>query len=166
MATNILSLPFVTIQFENGTNEDWIDSLLFLVPDGSNNIDQYPQLDLRGIDFEMELRRSATDREVILNASTKDGTLMIGDYPNYGWFIIQVPVTKIEQRQASQYVGDVVASDSAFTRRCMYFTLNLVEGVTRGQTAALLHPDVVGGIALHQPQEHVAVVKLIQGVKQ
>lgn len=130
-ATNILSLPFVTIGFTNGTNEDWIDSLLYLVPDGSGNVDNYPQFDLRGINFKLQVRIEADDPTVILQATTDDGTLSIGAYPNYGWLIIDIPVTTIQQQFPGNYVGDIVATDQYFTRRAATLTYDLVEGITR-----------------------------------
>jgi hypothetical protein len=65
MPTNILALPLVQLEVETGNNEDWIDSILFLVaPDDPDNPPPTaPQLDLRGIDFEMEIRREADDND-------------------------------------------------------------------------------------------------------
>ena len=131
MTTNILALPLASMVIQTGTNEDWIDSLVFLIPDGSGIVAQYPQLDLTGISFRMYLRREPDDVEVILSASTDDGSLMIGDYPNNGYLIIAIDNDEMKARQAGAYVGDIVASDHEFTRRCFTFSLNLVEGVTR-----------------------------------
>jgi hypothetical protein len=131
MSTNILSMPLAAIVFENGNNEDWIDSLLFLVPDGGTDPSIYPQLDLRGIEFEMEVRNRAEDHEVLINASTTNGLLKVGDYPNYGYLLIGIDIEVMRQQMAGDYVGDVVASDPSFTRRVITFDLTLVEGVTR-----------------------------------
>jgi hypothetical protein len=80
-ATNLLAMPLVVMSVSTGTNEDWIDSILFLVDDGGDVQESFPQLDLTGIEFNMEVRRRAPDNEVVLRGSTKDGSLSIGD-PN------------------------------------------------------------------------------------
>jgi hypothetical protein len=129
--SNILSLPMAALVVETGTNEDWIDSLLFLVDNGSGNINTMLQLDLRGITFEMEIRRQIDDHAVVIHASTENGMLQIGDYPNYGYLIINVDVSVVSVLPQDSYVGDIVASDSAFVRRVMTLDLNIVEGVTR-----------------------------------
>ena len=131
MSTSILSLPTAAMVITTGTNEDWIEALLFLIPDGSGNPDNYPQLDLRGIAFEMEVRHSMADHEFIISASTADGTLKIGTYPNYGWLLFDISVEIMKRQLATAYVGDIVASDANFTRRCITFDLNLVQGITR-----------------------------------
>src|SRR4249920_2670652 len=110
MSTNILSLPLATLFITTGTNEDWIESLKYLIPDGSGNPDNYPQLDLRGIDFEMEVRHAAPDHEVVINASTADGSLKVGTYPNYGWLLFDISVEIMKRQVPDSYVGDIVAS--------------------------------------------------------
>lgn len=124
-------LPLAALTIETGTNEDWIDSLLFLVPDGGGDISTYPQLDLRGITFEMEVRHRSDEHEVVINASTTNGMLKIGAYPDVGYLLIGIDVETMSKRQAGDYVGDVVATDASFTRRILTFDLNLVEGITR-----------------------------------
>jgi len=132
MPTNILSLPLAALVIETGNNEDWIESLLFVVDDGSGgDPTAMPQLDLRGISFELEVRRRAEDHEVVIHASTDNGMLQVGSYPNYGFLIIDVDDTFMQPQAAGDYVGDVVATDAAYTRRVMTFDLNIVEGVTR-----------------------------------
>jgi hypothetical protein len=86
MSTNLLAIPLVEIVAETGNNEDWVDSLLFLVDPETGE-----QLDLRGIDFEMEVQRHPTDHEVVIHASTSNGRLSIGEAPQYGYLIIQIP---------------------------------------------------------------------------
>jgi hypothetical protein len=131
VATNIMALPLVTLSIQTGNNEDWIDSLKFLVEEEGGTPDTYPQLDLRGIDFEMEIRRSPIDHEVVLRASIEDGTLAIGTPPDYGFFIINVPRSIMHTQLAGKYVGDVVASADGFYRRCLELDLIIVEGITK-----------------------------------
>lgn len=130
--TNVLALPLVSMTVATGTNEDWIDSLKFVVNDASSlDFNQLPQLDLRGITFEMEIRRAAPDHEVILAASTTDGRLIIGNPPDFGFLIINVPLDQMEVKQPGQYVGDIVASDAVNSRVCAQINLSIVEGITR-----------------------------------
>lgn len=128
MATNILALPLAALAIVTGNNEDWIDSVKFVVGDAEG-----PQLDLRGIEFEMELRRQAIDHEVILNASTEEDpqTIYIGAPPNVGYLLIHITRDEMKTRMAGEYVGDVVAKADGFVRRCLEINLTIVEGVTK-----------------------------------
>jgi hypothetical protein len=131
--TNILALPLVQASIETGTNEDWIDSIRYLVDPDDDAVDpvDWPQLDLRGINFEMEIRRSPTDHEVILNASIVDGTLAIGAPPNFGFLLINVPLHDIKHIFAGEYVGDIRASVGAVMRIAIQIELTIIEGVTK-----------------------------------
>ncbi len=51
----------------------------------------YPQMDLRGIKFEIQLRRRPADNEVILGGSSLSGQLTVGAAPNYGHLIWYFP---------------------------------------------------------------------------
>lgn len=128
MATNILALPRVQVEVETGTNEDWIDSIKYVVDDGS--LDP-PQLDLSGISFDMEVRRAPPEHEVILSASTDVGDLYIGTYPDSGYLIIRIDDTVMRTKRAGSYVGDIVARDENYTRTTVQFELTIFEGVTR-----------------------------------
>lgn len=130
--TNVLALPLVSMTVQTGTNEDWIDSLKFVVNDASSlDFNQLPQLDLSGITFAMEIRRAAPDHEVILSASTKDGQLIIGNPPDFGFLIINVALSDMATKQPGGYVGDIVASDSINSRVCVQISLSILEGITR-----------------------------------
>ena len=129
--SNILALPLALVTIETSNNEDWIESFKFVVDDGTANSDMMPQLDLRGMSFEMEMRRKPTDHEVILSASTDDLRLSIGAYPNYGYLLLNIPVEYMQDKTAGTYVADVVATDESFSRKCMVITVHLIEGVTR-----------------------------------
>jgi hypothetical protein len=126
MTTSILALPLAAAEIETGTNEDWIDSLLYLVGDETG-----PQLDLRGIRFDMEIRHRAPDAEVVLTASTADGRIKIGEYPNFGYLIINVDNSEMLTKRPGEYVGDIVASDDTYTRRTVTIDLTLIQGITR-----------------------------------
>src|ERR1700744_5037582 len=88
--TNVLALPLVQVTALTGNNEDWIDSLLYVAPAEGQDPALAPQVDLRGIEFDMVVRVNPGDAEVILAASTVDGTLSIGTPPNYGYLFINI----------------------------------------------------------------------------
>lgn len=131
MATNILALPLAQMNMRTGTNEDWFETLKYVVNDGSANTDSMPQLDLRGISFAMEVRRVSSDHEVILGGTTKDKRLIVGASPDYGFLLLRIDNDVMRPIRAGEYVGDVVAADEQFTRVCIQFNLTLVEGITR-----------------------------------
>jgi hypothetical protein len=123
--SNLLSIPLVHIVAQTGNNEDWVDSLLYLVDPVLGT-----QLDLRGINFEMEVRRQPTDHEVVIHASTSGGTLVIGTPPQYGYLIIQIPLTTMAQLPGT-YFADIRGSDDQSTRVIATISLTIFEGITR-----------------------------------
>jgi hypothetical protein len=129
--TNLLAMPLVTMQVLTGTNEDWIDSIKYVVDDGGDDPELFPQLDLTGIVFEMEVRRQATDNEVVLRGSMADGTLAIGDPPNFGFLLINIDHEQMKVLRAGNYVGDIIGKDEDVIRRCVVFDLEVALGVTR-----------------------------------
>jgi hypothetical protein len=129
--SNILALPHALVTIETGNNEDWIEAFKFVVEDPLSAQELWPQLDLRGLEFEMEIRHKPEDHEVVLSASTTDLKLSIGAFPNYGFLLLNIPVEEMKTRVAGSYVADVVANDDRYVRKCMTITINLVEGVTR-----------------------------------
>jgi hypothetical protein len=128
MDTNLLAIPLVSIVVETGNNEDWVDSLLFLV---DSTDPTQPQLDLRGIKFEMEIRRRPDDHEVVIHATTDDDTLIIGDPPNFGYLIISVPIDQMVPLMPGAYVGDIRGTDTDNTRVIVEIALTVFQGVTR-----------------------------------
>lgn len=130
MATNILALPLANVSFAISNNEDWIDSLVYMLRSETGDPSS-DQLDLRGISFEMELRRAPPDHEVILQASTADGTLSIGAAPNVGYLIWYVPLATMQYIAAGNYVGDVRARDDEFERVCLTLDVTINQGITR-----------------------------------
>jgi hypothetical protein len=133
MATNILALPLAQMQVETGNNEDWIDSILYQVDPNDPLVlpADWPQLDLRGINFQMEIRHSPEDHEVIIEASTKDGTLAIGAPPNFGFLLINVPIHEMKAKFAGSYVGDITATVGDIVRVIVQMDLTILEGVTK-----------------------------------
>jgi hypothetical protein len=129
-ATNLLAMPLVLLVVETGTNEDWIDSIKFLVDTGVA-MEDMPQLDLRGITFEMEVRRAAPDHEVILDATTADGTLLIGEPPDFGYLLLNIPVDDMRAIQPSNYVADIVGRDVEHQRVVVQIDLTIIRGITR-----------------------------------
>lgn len=128
MSTNILSLPLAHLTIETGNNEDWIDVIAYVTPD-----DQ--AVDLRGISFEMEIRRRPEAHEVVLRAASDNGWISIGAVPNYGHLIISVPESEMRGHFAGQYVGDIRARNGRFVRRTVTIDLTIVEGVTKALRA-------------------------------
>jgi hypothetical protein len=131
MATNILALPLAQMSIQTGTNEDWFETLKYVIDDGSTLVENMPQLDLRGIGFEMEVRRQSSEHEVILSASTKDKRLIVGAPPDYGFLLVRIDNDVMKLIRAGEYVGDIVATDEQYTRVAVQFNLTLVEGITR-----------------------------------
>lgn len=130
--TNILAMPLVQIDVETGNNEDWVDVLQWTVDNGSGDPSSFPDLDIRGIEYSMEVRRAATDAEVILAASTLEGTMAVGAPPNIGFLIWYVPLEEVMQyKEPGNYVGDIVAMDGNFTRTVVQMNLTIFEGITR-----------------------------------
>jgi hypothetical protein len=129
MATNILSLPLAHLTVVTGNNEDWIDTILYLVTNADGT--PGPQLDLRGISFDMEIRSQPPAHEVILRATTDDGSLSVGAPPNVGYLIFYVPLAVMQYRAAGDYVGDIRARDGQFDRVALTLDLTILEGVTK-----------------------------------
>jgi hypothetical protein len=126
--SNILAMPLVRLTIETGNNEDWIDSIKFVVDTGAEEL---PQLDIRNIVFDMEIRRDPLAHEVVLAASTANGTIKIGTPPDFGFLIISVPIAEMRTQLAGEYVGDIVGHDELYTRVVAQIALNIVEGITK-----------------------------------
>jgi len=130
MTTNVLAIPLAQVTVVTGTNEDWIDSILYLV--GPEPITpESSQFDLSGIEFQMEVRRNADDHEVILDASTKEKTLAIGPPPDFGYLLILIPYDEMKYLHPGEYVADITASADGYTRRVVLINLTIIEGVTK-----------------------------------
>lgn len=127
MPTNVLALPLAHLMIEVANNEDWVDSLVYLV----SETDPPEQLDLRGIAFEMHIRRQPEIHEIVLAASTADRRLSIGAPPNVGYLIFYVPKETMRGLWAGKYVGDIRARDADFERVCLTVELTVLEGITR-----------------------------------
>lgn len=127
LATNVLALPLAHLVIEVANNEDWIDSLVFIVSD----TDPPEQVDLRGIAFEMHIRRQPEIHEIVLDASTADRRLSIGSPPNGGFLIFYVPQEIMKGLWAGRYVGDIRARDANFERVVFTLDLTVTEGITR-----------------------------------
>jgi hypothetical protein len=125
--SNILAMPLVKLEIETGNNEDWIDSIKFVVDTG---VEPLPQLDIRGIVFDMEIRREATAHEVVLAASTVNNTIQIGAPPDFGFLILNIPIVEM-RNLTGEYVGDIVGHDDNYTRVVAQFNLTVVEGITK-----------------------------------
>lgn len=127
--SNVLAIPLIQMTIVTGNNEDWVDSILFLVDDGLSP--PLAQLDLRGIDFLMEVRHAAGEHEVVITASTANGYLKNGEMPDYGFLLIQVPLSEVKPNPPGAYVADIVASDAQHSRVIAQVALTIVNGVTK-----------------------------------
>lgn len=130
VTTNLLALPLVSLTIETGNSEDWIESIKYVVDTGGDPL-TFPQVDLRGIDFTMEIRRTAPSHEVVLSATSDDGSLAVGEPPDYGYLIINVRYDEMKPLQAGSYVGDIRGRDDKYTRICIQINLTIFDGITR-----------------------------------
>ena len=130
VTTNLLALPLLTLQVETGNSEDWIESVKYVVDTGELP-EELPQVDLRGIEFEMEVRRTAPSHEVVLSASSADGSIAVGEPPDFGYVIINVGFDKMKVLQAGNYVADIRGYDDRYTRICIQIDLTIFSGITR-----------------------------------
>jgi len=121
-------MPLAILQVQTGTNEDWIDSVKYVVDTGETDP---PQLDIRGILFEMEVRRQTDDHEVVISATTEDGTLAIGEAPDFGFFLFNIDKEVMKRQTPGKYVADVVGIDAEFRRVTIQIDLTIFEGITR-----------------------------------
>ena len=126
---NVLALPLAHITMEVSNNEDWVDSLVYVVTTGP--AEPYPQMDLRRIRFEMMLRRRPQDHEVILDSGILAGALTVGSPPNFGHLIWHFSRSVMRRVWPGEYVGDVIAKDQRFERAILTVNLTVVHGVTR-----------------------------------
>ena len=124
-------MPLVSMEVVTGTNEDWIDSIKFVVDDGSGLPEDFPQLDLTGIEFHMEVRRLPPDNEVVIRGTTTDGTLAIGAAPNYGYLLINIDYKHMGIVRPQKYVADITGRDGETVRRVALIDLEVVFGVTK-----------------------------------
>jgi hypothetical protein len=131
MATNILALPLAIVTCETSNNQDWLQNFKYVVNDGSTNTDLMPQFDLRGIKFEMEIRRASTDHEVLIHATTENRQIAIGAYPNYGYLLFNIPVEDMLKQLPGVYVADCIAKADGYARKIMDITLTVDDGVTK-----------------------------------
>jgi hypothetical protein len=130
--TNILALPQAQLSITTGTNEDWLDSVEYVYDDGLGHPEtQWPQLDLRGITFWMQVRPIVDSAEVDIEGTTDDGTLLIGAYPEVGFLIFNVGEPTMRNLIPGPYVADVVATADGYTRVTLNIDLTVVQGVTR-----------------------------------
>jgi hypothetical protein len=133
MSTNILALPLAQMAMTTGNNEDLVESVLFQVGGTGSAPLGIPadQLDLRGIEFNMYVRRSASDHEVLLTLSTDNRGLVIGAFPNIGFLLFYCPLEQVQYLSPGIYVADVVATDGEYERRTLMIDLTIVQGITR-----------------------------------
>lgn len=131
MLTNVLALPLTHLVIETGNNQDWWDAVRYITANDE-------PVDLRGIEFDMQIRRRSDDHDVVIYASA-DGNrwVSIGDLPNSNHLVIHVPLEKMQRMLAGQYVGDVLAHDEHVHRVCFTLELTVIQGVTRGTTQTI-----------------------------
>lgn len=130
ISTNVLALPLVHVGVRVHNNESWVDTIKYVVGPIVDGVEP-PQLDLRGIKFEMEMRQVPDLHGVVLSASTDDGKLMIGEPPDFGFLIIQISRAEIMGLPAGLYVSDIRASDDEYSRVVIEMNLEIATGITR-----------------------------------
>ena len=101
----MLAIPLASVVMSASTNEDWVDSLVYVVT--TEEPPPYPQMDLRGITFNIQLRRRPADNEVILGGSSLTGSLTVGAAPNVGHLIWYFSRDIMRTLWPGQYLGDV-----------------------------------------------------------
>jgi hypothetical protein len=103
--TNILSLPQIdNAPFRIVTNADFRDGVQFLQ---DVTVDPAVPLDISGISFRVAIRDPAQLDEVLLTASTADGTIVV-DGEN-GVISFAIPAAQLQHLEAMDAVGDIVA---------------------------------------------------------
>jgi hypothetical protein len=130
-STNVLALPLAQATIVTNNNEDWIDSFDYRVGPPVDDPSTAPPLDLTGIKFTMMARRQPDDAEVIVLASTEQGTIMIGPPPDSNFLIIDVPLATMRTRAPGIYVADMVAADEVYQRTIMQIELTIIDGITK-----------------------------------
>lgn len=150
MRTNVLALPLALLDIVTGTNEDWIDAIVYLID--SDDIEEGPQLDLRNIRFAMHVRRAPPENEVVIEATTENAMIRIGEAPDFGYLVIWVPWSEMRNKVPGAYVGDIVAMDETNRRCFVQFNLNIVHGITRWEGLKALDGLGVRGVANVAPQ--------------
>jgi hypothetical protein len=128
MTTSALAIPLAHLVIAVANNEDWVDSLVYVY---DSTADPPPQMDIRGLAFQMYIRRTPPDNEVILSASTEAGSLVTAAPPNSGYLIIYIPRDTMREVWPGAYVGDVRVSDGTYERVCLTIDLTIIEGITR-----------------------------------
>ena len=131
VTSNLLALPLLALTIETGNSEDWIELIKYVVETPDVEPGDLPQVDLRSIEFEMEIRRNSQGHEVILSASTADGSIAIGEPPDFGYLIINVGFDDMRVMQAGKYIGDIRGKDDRYTRICIQIDLTIFDGITR-----------------------------------
>lgn len=121
MPTNILRLPLFRAEIETVSNERARTS--FLVRAGAPPAD----LDLGGIAFKLQVRTSAGDRNVHLEASTADGRLTVTG----ATLGVDIPQAVMARLSPLDFAFDILATADGIERRFMTGTWRHRTGVTR-----------------------------------
>ena len=120
-AIDVWELPLIDLQFEVGTNEDWVDSIELLDEDGVT------PLDLTGIAFRLQVRKTAPDHTVLIDASTAAGSLLVGNGV-VGLYVLEDTMHGVPP---GDYVLDIVGEKAGRTARLATGTVKVLQGVTR-----------------------------------
>lgn len=124
--TNVLALPVLAGGFDPTPNTaDWVADIAFVDKATGNPID------LTGIAFEMQVRRLASDGQVVIAASTATGRLVNGGAT--GVLSIRVPTAVMSRASAGDYVTDLVATGDGIRRSLSFAPLTV--SVWQGATA-------------------------------
>lgn len=128
MATSILSLPLIECAMRIARNEDWLDGFEIKDTDGD-------PVNLTGIRMDMQVRRAATDPQVLLEASTITGRIVTGGASNnvLAFVILKELVAGFPLSPNGQpFVFDIVATADGHTVRFCVGTVEVTRGITQG----------------------------------
>ena len=121
--TNILYLPVVELLIDTTNNSDWLDGIEYWddVPPAGNPID------LKGIEFALEMRTSPAVATVVLRATTGNGLLRV--YANTWQLLVPAPTMLLVP--PGDYVFDLLGFADGYTRNLVQAQTTVLQGVTR-----------------------------------
>jgi hypothetical protein len=128
VATLLENLPLLDVEFVTGTNEDWLDSILWTTGTEENR-----PIDISGIEFRSEIRSDPDNALIILSLATNrrfSGTLRNGG--TLGILSWHVPKPRVRFINPDIYVFDVLGMADGLERRVAKGTVTFERGITRG----------------------------------
>jgi hypothetical protein len=110
-------------------NEDWIVPFLYATLN-SDGVTTTP-IDLTGSTLKMEVRKSESDRNVVVSMFSPNNGIQITDAPG-GAFTVLMDRNRLSQLSPGSYVSDIVRlMPNGWQERLWEGTATVVEGTTR-----------------------------------